>query len=445
MGKGYRERIKKMGQLLKGEEIKAHSRYKGAQTFRRKRKMPLEELLVCTLSKRGLTTEMELRSYAGARGGKSMQITKQGCLQQRKRLNPEVFRYLNQAYLREFYSSAGEDRTWKGYLVLAVDGSKAEVPDSPENRRSFGQCGNQHTTQGPVRAQVSSIYDTRNGFCLDMQISSISASETELAKAGIEQISQMVGERPVLLLFDRGYPSIELVDALDTAGYSYLFRLSSNDYKEERRAMERADDVVWLEHTTPRLQKIRRKYPDRFLQLQRKGRTQVRIVQDRSAGKTPLILMTNLPQAQCSCETLVHLYLERWGIEQSYHTLKNKLKLESVTGRASVYVYQDFLAQMLVYNMVQDIRHAADTQVCRRELRAGYQYPVRTNENLAIGLFKEHMIRILLENKADRRAAEMKRLQSEMERYILPRRITPGHPRKKRLSNKHCNNLKPSF
>ena len=38
------------------------------------------------------------------------------------------------------------------------------------------------------------------------------------------------------------------------------------------------------------------------------------------------------------------------------------MKFESVTGKATVYVHQDFWAQVLVYNMVQDIRNSADEE-----------------------------------------------------------------------------------
>lgn len=38
------------------------------------------------------------------------------------------------------------------------------------------------------------------------------------------------------------------------------------------------------------------------------------------------------------------------------------MKFESVTGKESVYVYQNFWAQVLVYNMVWDIRNSADEE-----------------------------------------------------------------------------------
>ena len=62
-------------------------------------------MLLCCLSKKGLTTTFELRNYFKEKGDLSMQLSVQGYLQQRKRLNPEIFPYLNRKYLMDFYRS----------------------------------------------------------------------------------------------------------------------------------------------------------------------------------------------------------------------------------------------------------------------------------------------------------------------------------------------------
>lgn len=64
-------------------------------------------------------------------------------------------------------------------------------------------------------------------------------------------------KQPVLVIFDRGYPSIEFIDFLETEGIHYLIRLSSNDYKAERKQMQSDDEEVILKHSSVRLQKIR--------------------------------------------------------------------------------------------------------------------------------------------------------------------------------------------
>lgn len=64
------------------------------------------------------------------------------------------------------------------------------------------------------------------------------------------------------------------------------------------------------------------------------------------------------------------------GNRKKYHTLKNKMKFESVTGKASIYVYQDFWAQILVYTMIQDIRKSADEGATSAGWNNGNKYPM---------------------------------------------------------------------
>ena len=132
--------------------------------------------------------------------------------------------------------------------------------------------------------------------------------------------------------------------------------------------------------------------------MKMKGKTAVRISRTTLPSGNELALVTDLPDT-VTTEELTDLYYQRWEIEKKYHTLKNKMKFESVTGKASVYVYQDFWAQVLVYNMVQDIRNSADEAAVVTGCENGSKYPVHTNENIAIGLFKEAMLKIFWNQK----------------------------------------------
>ena len=100
------------------------------------------------------------------------------------------------------------------------------------------------------------MYDILNQFYLDIEISHISTNETELAKKNLNHLKRMNIKQPVLVIFDRGYPSIEFVDFLETEKINYLFRLSSNDYKFERNNMVSTDEAVILRHTHQQLEKL---------------------------------------------------------------------------------------------------------------------------------------------------------------------------------------------
>ncbi|GHT88475.1 hypothetical protein FACS1894137_16810 [Spirochaetia bacterium] len=137
--------------------------------------------------------------------------------------------------------------------------------------------------------------------------------------------------------------------------------------------------------------------------------------------------------------------MKRWQIEKKYHTLKNKMQFESITGKASVYVYQDFWAQVIVYTMIQDVMHSANKEAELRGMEKAYTYPIRVNENIAIGLFKDRFVKIFVEPDEENRLELLSQLQSDVERYVLPVRVSPTSPRTRHPSNKYPQNLKPSF
>ena len=102
------------------------------------------------------------------------------------------------------------------------------------------------------------------------------------------------------------------------------------------------------------------------------------------------------------------------------------MKFKNVTGKFFSYVYQDFWSQILFYNMIQNIRKSADEKAAVTGKKNSNKCPMHTNENLAIGLFKESMIKIVLEDNFQKRVKMLERLQKEMENYALPIRKLPS-------------------
>lgn len=204
MRNGYKARYEKVYEVINSKIINEYGRLaKEPQSFTRERKMPLKEVILSVVWKKGLTTAMELRKYFEGKKESETPITVSGYLQQRRKLNYGVLKYLNEEYLRDCYASK-EAKVWKGYVVLAIDGRKAEVPNSDENRKSFGKSGNQYE-KGETRELVSCVLDVLNYFIPDIQIDSIDISESELAKRNINAVQEIVKDKPLLVIFDRGY------------------------------------------------------------------------------------------------------------------------------------------------------------------------------------------------------------------------------------------------
>jgi len=167
--RGVFERIKQLFNEICSEGIKIKARLEDdLSRGTRQRKMPLSDILICTLGKKGLSTTMELRQYYKESERVERTVSKQDYLRRRQKLNPEVFNALNRNYLKRFYEGQ-ELNGWRGYLVMAVDG----------------------------------LHDVFNRFILDVGIHKNGCDEIAEAKAHISALKEIIGERPVLSMYDR--------------------------------------------------------------------------------------------------------------------------------------------------------------------------------------------------------------------------------------------------
>lgn len=426
--------------IIKSEEIKRIARGSHIHSFTRNRKMTIEDIIIMSINKKGLTTSMEIYNYFKKKGKLDMKVSKQDYLKQRLNLNYEVFIALNQAYLCEYYNE--NTLNIKGYGLFAIDASKVEVPNSKENTFAFGiaKNGKQCTI---VRSLISVVYDIVNGFCLDLQIGKVNASEPQQAKDNIQMLKRIYKDK-CIIIFDRGYPGIEFYRYLEENNIKFIMRTSSNDYKKEKQDMLSNDEKVQLMHTYGRLAKIKQKHLEEYEKIKNDKYTEVRMIRCELKSGQIEYLVTNLDEKEFNTEEIIKMYGLRWGVEKKYHTLKNKMKLECVTGTKPIYVYQDFHAQLLTYNIVHDMMRDAQKNIEEKETGKGEK--IRINENIAIGLFKEEFIEIMMIKSNQQKEKKLNRLYEEMIRYVnTVRAHNKNTPRNFRLSNKNRSNLKNSF
>ncbi|MEA4827387.1 MAG: hypothetical protein VB130_12280 [Clostridium sp.] len=117
------DRIKEIGRIEKRD-------------FTRERKMPFKDILRYIISQKGKTIAMEINNYYKEINKRDERVTKQAFCKQRCRLNPEVFKVLGREYVESFYEG-GEYKTYKGYIVTAVDGTILEIPNSKELQKEY--------------------------------------------------------------------------------------------------------------------------------------------------------------------------------------------------------------------------------------------------------------------------------------------------------------------
>ena len=120
--------------------------------------MPLRELLLFMINRVSKTTSIELFNFFSHRNPEKL-ITKQALSKAREHLSPDVFIKLNEIYVSTFYEYEDECEVHKGYIVLAMDGTGLNIPNTKEIQEYFGFSTNQMgSSRNPV-ASCSILYE----------------------------------------------------------------------------------------------------------------------------------------------------------------------------------------------------------------------------------------------------------------------------------------------
>ena len=414
--------------------------------FVRNRKMNLTKMIMFILAKRGLTLSMEIENFKNLMSNEMPDITESAICQQRKNLNPEIFRKLMRTYIEDTYDEGHDYDTYKGYLVFAIDGMKIELPNVPELQKEYGNNSGRKEQRPCVRAQTSSIYDVVNNMVIDSQIAPLKTSEKELAQINISEMIDILKDRidlnKVIIIFDRGYPSTEMIGLLEELGIKYLFRLNSNKFKENVKQMKTRDEETKIYITKSRLNTIQNEWLKEILSS--KEYLKSRLVKYELDTGEEEILLTNLREDEFKTNDIGELYFKRWKIELAYDIAKNKLEIQNISGHSKIVVEQDFYAQMYLLNIAEDLRKEANKKI-KNKKENGYKYDYKINMNVLIGKMRiqliEMMIRRVFFNEIE--SNRYQKMIEEISKNIVPIRTGRSNPRKQyKTRNKYRSNMR---
>jgi hypothetical protein len=414
---------------------------KVASAFSRKRKLVLFALLMTMLQRKGLTLSMEIRGFTQMNIIEG--VSKVAYLKQRQRLNPAALLDLCQFHNRGLYDD-GEMKDYKGYLLLAADGSAVNVPTTPETLAEYG-TSSRKGTKPQAALGLSCLYDVINKTILTCTINRNKFNETTEAEKHIAELPQLVGERKSVLILDRGYPSLPFLLKLENQQQKYVVRLSGTDLKKEQLSLKSNDELVEVIIDRTRLAHYKGK-PEYDL-LTNAGSITLRMV------KIPLepggfeYLATNLYSDEFSADEIGNIYTARWGIETAFGILKNKLALENFTGTKPILIEQDIYSSIYICNLAQDMISDAETELAADSVDSTpRKHPMAVNKSFAIGILKELLIRAVLTDDQELKTALFREMLAEVKRELLP--VRPGrhfNRTKGVLHGKYSNSHKRSF
>ena len=304
--------------------------------------------------KSALTAETVIRLLIGAEGGSlakilhdaGIQATASALSQRRSQIPPEVFR----SVFENFNSSCTDGDLFRGYKLLAVDGTAVNLPRNPKSP-SFVQ--NDGIPNGVNQLHVTPLYDIFNRTFADVVIQP-EPKKDEIG-ALVEMLKRDTFAQKTLIIADRGFESYNLIaHCLEKPNTDFLIRI-----KQSRSAMREVAklplceldcDIGFTITTTQTNEDKQNGYI--HLQVPKKSKAGSKTRRGRWDFPSPYpmklrvcrflldngefeTVATSLPRS-FSLDDIRELYHLRWGVETSFRDLKYTVQAASVMKSLSV-------------------------------------------------------------------------------------------------------------
>ncbi|MGE8711633.1 transposase [Leptospira interrogans] len=145
-----------------------------------------------------------------------------------------MFESLNEIFVNSYYKNVTNCKTHKGYVVAACDAIGISLPKTKEFDCVKNQLGESETPN----ANSSIIFDIYNDIILSSTIGPHRTSERSMALNHIEKLRSLsvLQNKKLILLFDSGYPSMELIGKLMANGIHFIIRSNTRWLKKAKIA-----------------------------------------------------------------------------------------------------------------------------------------------------------------------------------------------------------------
>lgn len=407
------------------------------QDFTRDRKLPFSKLVlfIAKLCKKSLSLELE-KFFEEI--GNPIECSVSAFVQQRVKLKPYFFDCWNRLLQKSFYLYYGNSvKRWKGYRVVAADGSAISLINTPSLKDYFGGQSNQHSDF--VQAKTFYHYDVLNELILLAEIKPYRFGELSIAYKAIEETQQ-----DMVMVYDRNFSNYRMVALHLWQKKERKFVIRAKETQLMIRAFiqsGKCSSVVEMQPTPSSIVGLKKS----GFEITKDTLVRVRLVRVELANSIE-VLITNLWEEEGhSTKEFKNLYFLRWRIETNIFIQKNVLQLESFSGLTVPSVLQDFYATVMMINLhsilIKEAQQTAEINLTERK------YPVKINQNKSIAKLKAKLIHLFIYHDPQ---LILRKLHDHFIKDILP--VRKGRSFKRHRKNvqskgkyKTFTNFKPAY
>ncbi|MEE1528259.1 MAG: IS4 family transposase [Blautia sp.] len=404
--------------------------------FSRNRKIPYENMILSLLTLEGASLSNELLRQFGCN---ATTATTSAFVQQRKKILPAALETL----FHDFTSQTNRDCFYKGYRLLAVDGSDIQIATNPNDNESFLQTKEGVKPYNLLR--LNALYNLLTHTYEDAIVYKAKEAGENTALIKMIERSNLTGK--IIVTADRGYEAYNNMAHIQEKGWFYLIRIK--DFSKHKTGIlhglelpntEEFDEYVDLNITRKQtnemkqLLKQKNKYrwiPHRcnfdYLPLKNKKSDPTvlyhlpfRIVRFSITDNSYEVVVTNLDSKEFPPAELKKLYKMRWGIETSFRDLKYTVGLLHFHSKKVEYILQEIFSSLIMYNFSELITSHVVIEKGNRK----YEYKV--NFSVAVHICRDFLLKINIPPN----------IESLIARYITP--IRPGRSRPREMKVKQA-------
>ncbi len=283
--------------------------------------------------------------------------TKSAFVQRRNKILPEAF-------VHTFYEYTKQLRRpfrYKGYHLLAVDGSNISISHNPNDADTYEERKN---TKGFNSLHLSAFYDLLNFQYTDALIQPRNHKDERDA---LINMLPNVHNKSIMIL-DRGYESYNVIAHIQNGSANYVLRVKDVDSTGISSKLNlpegESDNIITLRISNFQRKSIKALSNYRFSPSTSRFDFSTkcnpvfdltfRIVRIRLAEDKYECLITNLSD-DFTLKDLGYLYKLRWGIETSFRELKYSVGLSNLHAKKKDSIIQEIFAHLTVHNFCKSI------------------------------------------------------------------------------------------
>jgi hypothetical protein len=223
------ETLSRFQQSIDPEWIAQALKATGTATLR-KRRLPAEQVIWLVLGMAILRDrpihEVVSKLDLVLPGPRDEGIAKSSVLEARKRLGPEPLQWLFRQCSKQWALRSAVEHAWRGLRVFAIDGTTMRVPDSADNRATFGLAsgGDRGDSAYPL-VRMAAVIAVRSHLIAEACIGPYATGEHTLAESCFSVIPD-----DSLTIVDKNFLAAKCLVGLQQGGSNrhWLVRAKSN-------------------------------------------------------------------------------------------------------------------------------------------------------------------------------------------------------------------------